>query len=88
MLDIVSNMKRDHENEIKGLKDRINFLENLLKAKNNKDYKKEIEKFNGSYIEMTTFGRNEINQYFDMTKEYAYCKEHDKYCNYISFVFK
>ena len=52
-MNIILNLKNNQENEIKMLKNKINFLENLLKAKNNKDYKKGLELFNGSVIEMT-----------------------------------
>ena len=92
LLNIILNLKNNQENEIKMLKNKINFLENLLKAKNNKDYKKGLELFNGSVIEMTCFGRNEIENYFDLTQGYAYFKKEDnasnKYPNFFSFVFK
>jgi len=91
LLDIILNLKNNQENEIKFLKDKINFLENLLKAKKNENYKKGLELFNGSVIEMTCFGRNEIEKYFDFTQEYAYFNEKNygyKYPNFFSFVFK
>ena len=87
LLNIITNIKKSHENEIQLLKNKINFLENLLKAKNNKDYKKGLESFKGSVIEITCFGRNEIDNYFDLKKDYALINKNEKY-NFLSFVFK
>ena len=73
------------------MKKRIDYLENLLKIKKNEDYKKGLENFNGSVIEMTCFGRNEIHEYFDLNKAYANKKEENgEYMNpnFISFCFK
>ena len=92
LLGVISNMKKKQENEIKFLNDKINFLENLLIVKKNEDYKKGLELFQGSVIEMTCFGSNDIRKYFDLEQEYVHWKENEKF-NYkfpgfISFVFK
>ena len=83
---IVINLKKNQENEIKFLKDKIYNLENLLKIKNNQDYKKGLENFKGSYVEMTCFGPTEIDNYFDLNQEYVYSKK-EKKGFFISFVF-
>ena len=83
---IVINLKKTQENEIKFLKDKIYNLENLLKIKNNQDYKKGLENFKGSYVEITCFGPNEIDNYFDLNQEYVYSKKGKKGF-FISFVF-
>ena len=74
-------------NIVQHLNNKINFLENLLKAKNNKDYKKSLETFKGTVIEVSCFGKNEIDNYFDLKQDYAIRKQEDKY-NFLSFVFK
>ena len=92
LLNIITNLKKNQENEINFLKNRISFLENLLKAKNNKDYKKGLESFRGSIIEMTCIGKNEFINYFDMNQEYVGKLKDNEYSkknpNFFSFVFK
>ena len=70
------NLKKQQESEIKFLKDKIKFLENLLKAKNNVDYyKKGLESFSGSVIEMPCFGKNQTKKYFDLKLDYSDLKK-------------
>jgi len=90
LLNIVINLKKQQESEIKFLKNKINFLENLLKAKTNVDYKKGLESFSGSVIEMTCFGKNEIEKYFDLKQDYSDLKKtyYNKNPNCFSLVFK
>jgi len=65
-------------NIVQHLNNKINFLENLLKAKNNKDYKKSLENFKGTVIEVSCFGKNEIDNYFDLKQDYAIRKQEYK----------
>ena len=90
---LIKREKNDNEkysellNIVQHLNNRINFLENLLKAKNNKDYKKDLETFKGTVIEAKCIGKNEIDDYFDLKQDYALRKQEDNY-NFLSFVFK
>ena len=74
------------------MKKRIDYLENLLKIKKNEDYKKGLENFNGSVIEMTCFGRNEIHEYFDLNQIFVNKKnqngEYKDNTNFVTYVFK
>ena len=74
------------------MKKRIDYLENLLKIKKNEDYKKGLENFNGSVIEMTCFGRNEIHEYFDLNQNFVNKKkqsgQYKDNTNFVTFVFK
>ena len=74
------------------MKKRIDYLENLLKIKKNEDYKKGLENFNGSVIEMTCFGRNEIHEYFDLNQNFVNKKnqngEYKDNTNFVTYVFK
>ena len=91
---LIKREKNDNEkysellNIVQHLNNRINFLENLLKAKNNKDYKKGLESFKGTVIEMTCFGRNEIDNYFDLKQEYALKKKDEMFPKFFSIVLK
>ena len=91
LLNIVVDIKKKQESEIKFLQDKINFLETLLVIKKNEDYKKGLESFKGSVIEMTCFGRNDIRKYLDLEQDYTKWKEGDKNNKdpfFVSFVFK
>ena len=85
LLDIVVKMKKNQENEIKKLQNKINYYENLLKIKKNPDFKKGLDEFKGSVIEMSCFGPNEIENYFDLNQDYIYSKKDES--TFISFVF-
>ena len=87
LLNIVVNMKKKHDEEIQLLTNEINFLKNALKARNNKDYKKDLDSFKGSVIEMTCFGRNDIDNYFDLNQDYA-LGENNERNTFFSLVFK
>ena len=81
----IADLKKKQENEIKALKDKINYLENFLNIKNNPDYKKGLENFNGTVIEIESFGPNEVENYFDLNRDYITNKK--DVSSLISFVF-
>ena len=81
----IAEIKKKQDNEIKALKDKINFLENLLNIKANPDYKKGLENFNGTVIEIQSFGPNEVENYFDLNQDYITNKKDA--LSLISFVF-
>lgn len=56
-------MKAEQEREVKFLKEKINYLEDLLKIK--KERGKKNEDFNGSIVSIKCFGANEFDDYFD-----------------------
>ena len=52
---------------VKALKDRINYLENLLKIKKN-EKKTNDDDFKGTVIKIKCFGNNEFDNYFDLNQ--------------------
>jgi hypothetical protein len=56
-------MKVEQETEVKSLKEKINYLEDLLRIK--KERGKKNEDFNGSIVSIKCFGGNEFDDYFD-----------------------
>lgn len=57
-------MKDEQEKEVKSLKERINYLEDLLKIRKNTEIKNS-EEFKGFIITIKCFGNNEFDNYFD-----------------------
>ena len=78
LFDLVKKMKVEQETEVKALKEKINYLEDLLKIKKEKE-KKPVE-FDGSIISIKCFGMNEFDEYFDTNLP-------DKKKHFISFAF-
>ena len=64
LFELVKKMKAEQETEVKSLKEKINYLEDLLKIK--KKRRKKNEDFNGSIVSIKCFGANEFDEYFDM----------------------
>ena len=64
---LFKKIKNEQENEIKVLKDRINYLENLLKIKKN-EKKINNDDFKGTVIKIKCFGNNEFDNYFDLDR--------------------
>ena len=64
LFELVKKMKAEQEKEVKSLKEKINYLEDLLKIK--KEREKKNEDFNGSIVSIKCFGANEFDDYFDM----------------------
>lgn len=63
LFELVKKMKAEQETEVKSLKEKINYLEDLLKIK--KEREKKNEDFNGSIVSIKCFGANEFDNYFD-----------------------
>jgi hypothetical protein len=63
LFELVKKMKAEQEIEVKSLKEKINYLEDLLKIK--KERGKKNEDFNGSIVSIKCFGANEFDDYFD-----------------------
>lgn len=63
LFELVKKMKAEQETEVKSLKEKINYLEDLLKIKKEKG--KKNEEFNGSIVSIKCFGANEFDNYFD-----------------------
>jgi hypothetical protein len=63
LFELVKKMKAEQETEVKSLKEKINYLEDLLKIK--KERGKKNEDFNGSIVSIKCFGANEFDDYFD-----------------------
>ena len=57
-------MKDEQEKEVKSLKERINYLEDLLKIRKNTEIKNS-EEFKGFIITIKCLGYNEFDNYFD-----------------------
>lgn len=64
LFELFKKSKEEQEKEVKSLKERISYLEDLLKIKKNFEIPKEDE-FKGSIIKMKCFGNNEFNEFFD-----------------------
>jgi len=65
LFDLFKKMKTEQENEVKALKDRINYLENLLKIKKN-EKKSNDDDFKGTIVKIKCFGNNEFDNYLDI----------------------
>jgi hypothetical protein len=63
LFELVKKMKAEQETEVKSLKEKIKYLEDLLKIK--KETEKKNEDFNGSIVSIKCFGDNEFDDYFD-----------------------
>lgn len=64
LFELFKKSKEDHEKEVKSLKERISYLEDLLKIKKNVEIQKEDE-FKGSILKIKSFGNNEFDEFFD-----------------------
>jgi hypothetical protein len=64
LFELVKKMKAEQEIEVKSLKEKINYLEDLLKIK--KERGKKNEDFKGSIVSIKCFGGNEFDDYFDI----------------------
>ena len=64
LFELFKKSKEDQEKEVKSLKERISYLEDLLKIKKNVEIQKEDE-FKGSIVKMKSFGNNEFDEFFD-----------------------
>ena len=65
LYELIKKMKDEQKQEVKALKDRINYLEDLLKIKKKSDIEKTNEDFDGSIVSIKSFGKNEFDKYFD-----------------------
>lgn len=64
LFDLIKKIKTDQENEVRALRDRINYLENLLKIKKNEKTLNNDD-FKGTVVKIKCFGNNEFDNYFD-----------------------
>ena len=65
LFELYKKMKEEQEKEVKILKDRINYLEDLLKIKKNQEIKSEANKFDGTFVKIKCFGPSEFDNYID-----------------------
>ena len=63
LYEIVKKLKEEHESEVKTLKDKINYLEELLNIKKSGTIKN--DDFKGSIVSIKCFGSDEFDNYFD-----------------------
>ena len=64
LFELFKKMKDEQEKEVKSLKERINYLEDLLKIRKNTEIKNS-EEFKGFIITIKCLGNNEFDNYFD-----------------------
>ena len=65
LFELYKKIKEEQEKEVKILKDRINYLEDLLKIKKNQEIKSEANKFDGTFVKIKCFGPSEFDNYID-----------------------